>query len=93
MAYGLKVRTRAGLTDISSVRSAKFIQNYNLTASQGQFDTPSAEYNDTTSLAFVTANDGKTAPNLIFSGTTIFYKNEVGTEGSTNFTVTLVKYK
>ena len=94
MAYGLKILTKAGLTDISTIKSGQLVQTSDHTAASGSVSSP-AGTTSVNSFAFAVANDSKPTPAIVFSPTTnsISWSNNVGSAVSSDFTINVIRFK
>lgn len=93
MAHGLKILTRDGLTDISTIRSSRLIQTSNQTTSSGSINTPAGS-NGTNSFAFAVSNDGLAVPPIVFSlaANVLTWDANVGSETSSDFTINVIRF-
>jgi hypothetical protein len=94
MSYGMKILTKAGLTDISTIKSGQLVQTSDHTASSGTVSTPVGT-TSVNSFAFAVANDGKPTPAITFSPTTnsISWANNIGSAVSSDFTINVIRFK
>lgn len=90
MAYGIAVLTTEGLTNLASIRSLRKVHEVTRTNASGSFTVSSAVADR--AIPQVQVNDGKDAPSVTISGTTVTYSalSELGNP-STNFTIHFLK--